>query len=309
MEPEAVLRAVVGTSIAVHTDAMRLSEAITIYLAAGAPFAVSGYLARRKDERRGLRLLKATASGFVWPFAVLRILLIEYGKTQREVKEDRRSQQCEAKFQKAKRNLLAALHGMSELAPNTLDTPYQNLECAACVLRESVETYVGLAPSIEEPNVENAPGESTMELFRIAGYEGNDIAVAARCANRRNVARVKHHHIRARVQMVHAVADISEAVESIRTSMSANGSAERRLRLASKEVFNLLINLLVLMGDEETARKIAELLNPEISRPPRARDKEKREDLSLESGEVPCKVYSTRQSHAPLSNEATMAQG
>lgn len=305
----AALTAIGGTSVADYCAAMRLSEAITIYLAAGAPVTVNRYLAKRKGEGSALSLLRATSLGLVWPLAVLRILLIGYGRTLFEAKEDHISQECEARIQNAKRNVLASLHGMREFADSIGNTPHEDLERAVCVLHESIETYVGLAPSIEESSEVPAPNESTMELFRVAGYTGNDIAVAATCANRRNAARIMRHHNRARVQMVHAVADICDAVESICTSMSIKGTVVRQLCLASTEISKLTINLLVLIGDEATATRIAELLNHGSLQPRRIRHNETRENLSPDSGEVPCIVHTSRPPHAPLSNEATMAQG
>jgi hypothetical protein len=300
---------IAGTSIAISRVAMRLSEAITIYLATGAPFSVRYFLHAQAAERRVLKVLKAVAAGLSWPLVVWRILVGRFAQSSSAAIADSVSKNHEEKIQGAKRRLLAAIHALSELTADASGTVHEDLERTAYVLRENVETYVGLAPAVNEAAVDGSPKEHAKELFRIAGRKGDDLLLATRCAHRRNVARIVEHYTRARILLVHAIADLREAVERMRPQIVANGIAERRLSVAAVELYKHAFDLLSLMGDDEAAMRIAELLNRELSRLRRLEIMETRTVLTQDQGEELCKAHTSRPPHAPLSSESTLAQG
>lgn len=298
-----------GTSVAVSPLAMRLSETIIIYLATGAPFSVSYFLHKRERERTIRGFLGAVAAGVLWPFTALRILVAEYSHSTATTLADRASRKHEENIQYAKRRLLASLHALSELATSAGGRMNKELERVACVLRESVETYVGLAGAVEGAAVGISQTEHALDFFRIAGLKGDDLMLATRCAQRRNIARIIEHHSRARVQLVNGIADIREAVERTGPSKPANGLANARLRLETVEIYKHAFNLLSLMGDQDAAMRIAKLVNQERSQLRRSGLTEAHAESPHETGEEPCTANTSRPTHAPLPNEATMAQG
>lgn len=298
-----------GTRVAIYRGAMRWSETITIYLAMGAPFAVSFFLHARNGKQHIPRFLKAAAIALLWPLAVIRITWVGSGETNAHLTRTRRSKRNEANVNIAKRGLLAALNAMNESVSRSDNTMREELQRAACVLRESIETYVGLAGATEELAVEASPTEKSKELHRIAGYKGDDLAVAARCANRRNIARIIQHHIRARVQMVHSIADIREAIEAGRSANNGRYKAKDHVPLSATEVYKQAIDLLRLLGDDETASRIAELCGQEVAQRRRSREEEMPTDSRRAIGEGPCTTHTSRITQSPLSNETTMAQG
>ena len=286
---------------------MRLSETITIYLATGAPFGVSYFLHAQVGEGRVLKILKAVSAILFWPLAALRILVTRHSQTASAAIADNVSRNHEEKIHNAKRRLLAASHAVSELTANAGGTMHEDLERAVFILRENLETYVGLAPSVDEAAFEGSPQEHAKELFRIAGRKGDDLLLATRCAHRRNVARIVEHYARSRILLVHAIADVREAVERMRHQIVANGIAERSLCMVSMELYKCTFDLFSLMGDEEAAMRIAELLNRELSRLRRLDIMETRKVLTQEKGDEPCKAHTSRPPRAPLPRESTLA--
>lgn len=285
---------------------MRLSETIIIYLATGAPFAVSYFLRKRERDRPIKGLLAALVAGVLWPVTALTALVKPYHRSYENPPKDIASQKRQENIQCAKRQLLASVRSLNELAKIPDHIWNKELELAGCVLRESLETYVGLTDTVEDATACYSPTEHSMEFFRIAGRTSDDLALAAKCAHRRNVSRIIKCHSRARIRLTHAIADISEIVGQLK---SANELINGRLSLETVELFKHAINLLSLMGDREAAMKIAGLANQERLR---FRDKA-REETRVESlyktGDELCTANTSRPSQVPLAREVTLAQG
>jgi hypothetical protein len=279
---------------------MRLSETITIYLAAGAPFAVSYFLHARRDRGRAHLMLKAIAAGLLWPLAALRLVL---ARQPQPSPEEVGAQLHETKLDETKRSLLAALREVSQLSSEAFGAACEKLERAACVLRDSVEKYIGLAQAAAEASEDAPPDEREMELCRVAGRRGDDLLMAGRCVHRRNVARLKEHHARARTQLLHALAEIGEAVEIELQPMAANAAAAHRLSLAILRLYGQAIDLLSLSDDASAAMRAAQLLNQECARLRRLQAAEH------EKGEESCTTHTARPSLASLSNRTPLAQG
>jgi hypothetical protein len=288
---------------------MRLSETITIYLAAGAPFAVSYFLQARASPGRAQLLLRAIAAGLLWPLAALKIFFAHEAQSASAGAAEIVPPLHEEKIDEAKRNLLAALHAVSELANGAFGGSCEKLERAACVLRDSVERYVGLAHATEEADADAPPNERELELFRIAGRRGDELRLAGRCVHRRNVARLIEHHARARTELLHALADIREAAESARPQVFANASASRRLSLATLKLYGHAVELLSLLEDADAAMRAAQLLNQECARLRRLQPAVAGDASEHQTGEELCTAHTSRPPLAPFSNGTPLAQG
>lgn len=300
---------VAGTCIAISRVAMRLSEAITIYLAIGAPFGVRYFFHAQAGEHGFRKMWKAAAAGFSWPLVVWRILVAHFAQSSSEEIADSVSKNHDERVHDAKRRFLASIHALSDLTADASGPVHEDLERAAFILLENVDTYVGLAPAINDVAVDDSPKEHARELFRIAGRKGDDLLLAAQCAHRRNASRMIEHYTRARNLLVHSIADLREAVERVRPQIDANGVSEQRLGMAAVELYKNAFDLLSLMEDDENAMRIAELLNRELSRLRRLEIMETRSVLTQDIGEELCRAHTSRPSHAPLSSESTLAQG
>ena len=292
---------------------MRLSETITIYLAAGAPFGVSYFLHKRHGMISRYGLLKATGALLLWPLTAAVILLNrlvpadlnETSNTGEDVINGRASE----RIAQARRELLAALYRAQETAGESLAGKSEEVERAACVIRESVEKYVGLTMTAREIDHEALPDERETELCRIAGRTGDDLLLAGRCIHRRNIARLVEHRQRARTDFLHALAELREHADGMHSVRLTNVVAARRLSVAILKLYGHAINLLSLLEDQDAARGVARLLDAECARLRRL------ESFGLESpytralGEGKWTTPTSRSANPQLPQKRTPAQG
>jgi hypothetical protein len=298
-----------GISVAILIVAMRLIETITIYLAAGAPFAVSYLLHASGSERRAIKLSRALAAGLLWPVAFIKLLIGTKAPRPSKAPANSSSIELEQKIDGAKRGLLAAIHKLSELAADVRGPGQDDLARVTCVLRENVETYVGLSPAICLSDDVVPSSDQASELYRVAGRKGDDLMLATRCARRRNLARIAEHYTRARFVLIHAIADVREALDRMRPSMVATGVTEQELRITAGELYRNAFDLFSLIGDEEAAMRVAELLNRELSRLRRMEVMESRNVSKKDTGEEQCRAHTSRPRPAHLSDQSTLARG
>lgn len=292
-----------GTCVALSSVAMRLSETITIYLAAGAPFAVSFFLHQR-GHRRAHLFLKTIAAGLFWPLLAVRLLLARragFTQTDAERKEE--------KLEEEKRNLLTALLTVREAGRDDLREASEKLERAACVLRDSFEKYVGLAQAAKEAKADRPPDARELELFRLAGRKGADLLLAGKCVHRRNVARLIEHRARARMDLLHALAEISEAADQAPLSTAANACKARRLSLAALRLYGYAIDVLSLLEDPEAAMRVAQLLNRECARLRLLQSAATGLAVEQETGEELCTAHTSRQPLVQLPDKRTLVRG
>lgn len=244
-------------------------EAITIYLAAGAPFGVNYYLRseQRVGESRALWLLRATGSALGWPLAALTIILARRRRSAAEAATDRNSSFAspeDEKIERARREMLATLGKVEELAQGFSERERRRCERAALLIRESIEKYMGLTLGAREASADARPAAREMELCRISGRTGDDLLMAGRCIHRRNVARLLAHRERARTHLLHALAELRELTDD--NFAHKNLAVIRHTSVALVRFYAQAIHLLSLLEDEGTARLVARLLDAECGR-------------------------------------------
>jgi hypothetical protein len=254
-----------GTCVAILTVEMRMIEAITIYLAAGAPFGVSYYLRREQGLGHARALLRSSWAMLLWPVTAAAVFLARQRRGAEETDRDSAALRVEEKIEQAKRQSLAMLSKVEELARALPGREGRRSERVAIVVRESVERYVGLTLGSRDANGDAPPSESELELSRVAGRTGDDLLLAGRCIHRRNVARLLAHRERARTGLLHALAELRE-LSADSSSQESSMMAARHASVAILRFYGQAINLLSLLEDEDAARKVARLLDAECAR-------------------------------------------
>ena len=250
---------------------MRLSEAITIYLAIGAPVGVNHFL-RQQTERERLMahsLLKAASAGLLWPFMAVASFLGRPSSSVQRSPTVGAGRAVDAlvseKIPAAQRRLFAALDGVRQLAHTATDAG-EELEQTLRAVREAIEKYVGLTLALAETNPDAPPASQELELCRVAGRTGDDLLLAGRCLHRRNLARLVAHQARSRTELLHALATVRELREEASVRSAPEVARARRLSVAVLKFYGEAINLLSLLEDESAARSTARLLDAECAR-------------------------------------------
>ena len=291
---------------------MRLSETITIYLAAGAPFGVACYLRDRPDTRRSVfALLKAACVMLLWPLALSAILFARQRPTDEAEDSDQRAINNRAgeKVEQAKRNLLAVLYGIHDLARESSGKESREMESAARLVRESVEKYTGLSMVASEINSEDAPTKREMELCRVAGREGDDLLLAGRCVHRRNAARVIAHRDRARAEMIHALAELRESGNTNGFAAPADAQGARLLSEAIMKTYGHAIELFSSFDDPRAAMSVARLLDAECARLRRLEASRLEAPRERSFGEELCRRHTHHLSFTGPPQKSTLNQG
>jgi hypothetical protein len=248
---------------------MRLSETITIYLAAGAPFGVASFLRGESNGTRALALLKAAGATLLWPFAASAILLARQRQTRSQADADQRLLETLAageKVERARCDLLASVYRVSELAQALFDNEPEKMERAACMIRESVEKYTGLAMAAIESKLCAMPDSREMELCRVSGRTGDDLMLAGLCIYRRNVARIDAHRDRASAELVHALAEVREMIDAACLNSQTNGRDASELSEAILTSYGHAIEMFSLLDNQGAAMSVARLLDAECAR-------------------------------------------
>jgi hypothetical protein len=248
---------------------MRLSETITIYLAAGAPFGVASFVRQERDGKRALALVKAAGAMLLWPFAASAMLLARRPYGRQEADADQRSLETTAageKLERVSRDLLASVYRVSELAQASFGKEREKMEHAARLIRESVEKYMGLAMAAIEIKMRAMPDSREMELCRVAGRTGDDLLLAGLCIHRRNVARIDAHRDRAGAELVHALAGMRETLDAARVNSQQDGCDASELSEAILTSYGHAIEMFSLLDNQGAAMSLARLLDVECAR-------------------------------------------
>ena len=250
-------------TVALSLFAMRLSELITIYLAAAAPVGVAYFLRQHTHTRRAPRLLRSACAALLWPLALCAHLLAERRSAHRERAADdtRAARPNEARVAAAERALVNTLHQTDDLLRDAYHARGERARHAATDARTAVERFVGLALALAAAGDDERPSERELELCRVAGRKGDDLLVAGRCVRRRNLARLRAHHEQARTGLVHALAELLETVEHDLPSWPATAQTFTQLYWLLIRVFAQAIDLLSLLDDREAATRAARLLD------------------------------------------------
>jgi hypothetical protein len=205
-----------GTQIAMLEVAMMWLELITIYLAIGAPFAVNlGWSANPAFAYR-----KALLALFVWPLIAIRRLL---KWLQTEVSAAGSDHEPFGPEEQAQRAVQLSLTALSRALP--LLTSAATAEQLWQQCRLALEKYTGLTSEALHLSEIEPLGSRATELYTLAGRQGADVALAARCLQRRNARLLKEHQMIARQEFQQALLAAHQVVNSALKSSPSEATA------------------------------------------------------------------------------------
>ena len=252
-----------GTTVALLRVVMRLSEAITLYLAAAAPFGVAFFLRRHPPARvRPRALALAALAGLAWPATTLLLLARKSnggGTRSSEADETSEERTVECRV----RAVASALSDLGELFGNAPGEKAARLSYALFAARRAVERFAGLALVARGVSATAAPAPRELELCRAAGRTGEDLRLAGRCTHRRNVLRLLLHRERARNEMLHALAEVSETARTIAYDPHAPRPAPRDFSVAILRAYDLALEVLTGLDDERAVAGVRRLIDAE----------------------------------------------
>ena len=244
----------------------------------------------------------------LWPLSASAILLARQRRRDETTPAHERLIDAE-KVDRAGRELLASVHRVYELAQESCGKEPEKMERAACLIRESIEKYVGLAMAAVEINSDGVPGRREMELCRIAGRTGDDLLLAGLCIHRRNVARINAHCERARAELIHTLAEVREIVDDTHLGARTNGRSMPVLSQAILESYGRAIEMFSLLKDHGAAMSVARLLDVECARLRRLEASIVAEARGRPFGEEPCETFKPHLALRGLSQRSNLNQG
>jgi hypothetical protein len=301
--------------VALSTVAMLLSELAIIYLAAAAPFGVARYLEEQTVERGAARrLLKSAASALAWPLAAPRALL---GRSRAGVgrRADDAREHAERRVELVKRSAVNSLREVEDLLVDSFGGVgmREQERHALFAARECVERYAGLSLACADASEAEAPSGRELELCRIAGRAGDDLAVAGRCVHRRSVTRLHAHRERARSELIHALAGACEVTHNFQASAGGvysrgqggehPGVSEAMLRALARS-----IELMTLCDDRGSVVSAARLLDAECARANRLARDAADAQAEAKEGVEPCTTRAAHTAFVTRPPRTTMSQ-
>ena len=281
---------------------MRAVEIITVYLACAAPAGVASYLRRSDGARSGRRFACALAAALVWPLTLLSHFTTRE-KTARGITPMKKNlPPRESAFERAERALLAALHGLEDEAHEACGVEHCGPTAeAARTTRATVERYAGLTLAARYARADGEPNASELEPARVAGRTGADLEVAGRCLHRRNVARLDAHRRSARVELLHALADLPDTFAASLLARPSDYSASRRLFAALLPVYSRAVELLQQDGDARGVQTIARLFDDACQRLRRLEAFAHADAHAAPAGDEPCTPHNLQPTASQLS--------
>ena len=252
-----------GTTVALLRVVMRLSEAITLYLAAAAPFGVAFFLRPYPPARTGTRALALAAlAGLAWPATTL--LLLARKSTGGGARSSALEETSEEKrVESGVRAVACALSDVGELFGAASGEKGERLSHALFAARRAVERFAGLALVARGVSETAAPAPRELELCRAAGRTGEDLRLAGRCTHRRNVLRLLLHRERARNEMLHALAEVGETARTLAHEAHAPRPAPHELSGALLRAYDLALEVLTGLDDERAVAGVRRLIDAE----------------------------------------------
>lgn len=246
---------------------MRAVEIITVYLACAAPVGVASFLSRSVGARSVGRFARATAAGLLWPLTLLSHFTTR-GNPARGITDMKKNlPPRQSALERAERALLGALHRLEDEAHEACGVKHSGPTAeAARTARAIVERYAGLTLAARHARADGDPTERELEPARASGRTGDDLEIAGRCLHRRNVARLEAHRRSARVELLHALADLPDNFAASLLARPSDYAASRRLFAALLPVYSRAVELLRQDGDARGVQTVARLFDDACSR-------------------------------------------
>jgi hypothetical protein len=224
-------------------------ELITVYLAIGAPFAVSqGMNLRGEGKAETITvLLQSLRAALLWPLAAWPWLRQKLARPASATGYSNRHTGPEAKEQRA---ALAELTLLVRALPSCVSVAETERLWQQC--RDAMEKYTGLTSSVYQLDKDASLSARAYELFRLEGRAGEDLLRAGRCLQRRNAARLKAHQIHARQEFLRVLEEINRRLDDAPFDTSVEELWQGFIGRARQ--------LCLALQDEETAQEVTRRL-------------------------------------------------
>jgi hypothetical protein len=223
-----IFRKKLAQSLRLVSAEMTFTEFLIIYLSIGAPFGVYFFLSRRPINWNSTFLLKTVCVVFGWCFYA--VYLISRRSQNNYEANTALDSIGENEIEKIMRKLFAAY---SEISLNEKNVSFFQF-------REIVERYAGLTSALHDSREST---EFQNELFVVSGMKNQDLQLANRCLQRKNLLRLKAHQIQAGQDFLRIFENLDES-PSINFRESLFPAAEQlAILLADNETRNHLIRI------------------------------------------------------------------
>jgi hypothetical protein len=294
---------------------MRLSQLITIYLAAAAPVAVLFFLRRHGDAAHARSIARAAAAGLFFPFTLATYALAR-GNVIAAATSTHAHETHDEKIEFARKALVAALHAFEDRAREAGGRRADDAVRAAHDLTSTVERYAGLTLALADAEPDGEPDERETELARVAGRDGEDLEIAGRCVRRRNASRLRAHQAQSRLELLHALAALQDALEGLDHSRTVRrsrvavdhshrqaGASAQQLSAALLRVYERAFDLLLLLEDARGVQTLVRLLDATRARLYRHREEVPHAAHEDATGEQSCTPRRPQTTTAPLPSQ------
>jgi hypothetical protein len=258
--------------------AMRAAEIITIYLAAAAPVAVACFLRRRAHtsitrvtvrHRLARDIAHAALAGLLFPFTLASCALTRLRRVVETASTSSSAAAHVAKLDAARDTLVTALHNFEDRARELNGRHADAAVAAAHALKSNVERYAGLTLALAEVEPDGEPATHETELARVAGRAGDDLEIAGRCVRRRNLSRLREHQAQSRLELLHALAGLQDALEhsdhsathARRVAHDPSRASSQQLAAALLRVYERAFDLFMLHKDARGVQSLVRLLD------------------------------------------------
>jgi hypothetical protein len=222
-----IFRKKLAQSLRLVSAEMTFTEFLIIYLSIGAPFGVYFFLSHRQINLNSTFLLKTACVVFGWCFYAVFLISRSQKKYEANLTSD---SIAENEIEKIVRKLLATY---SEISANEKNVSFFQF-------REIVERYTGLSSALYDSREST---EFQNELFVLAGRKEQDLQLANRCLQRKNLLRLKAHQIQAQQDFLQIFENLDESpgVNSRESLFLVGG--QLAILLADNETHNRLIRI------------------------------------------------------------------
>lgn len=238
---------------------MRLTEALTIYLAVGAPFGAAQFFAAR-SQMKSNSFPKAIAYALFWPLVALRpgLSFIAHHETAMFGDEET---ELERRQWGARRDFEAALGRIEEITQTAENTEARrNFEASLRTLLIVADQHFHLLVALRRMSSEVAPIPRATELCRLAGRE-EDLGLAASCIHRRNMARVNARCAKSADELIAALAHFDETASNQSSAVSLTTSAKVEFARAMLMLCCFAVEMLSQLDDSGATRRASQLVD------------------------------------------------
>jgi hypothetical protein len=247
---------------------MRFVEIATIYLAVGASVGAASFPRVSARCRSRMQACFAAAMAIIFFPITLALLFVSRPRNlndriaQNELletgdREMRDASLSDAEIEDAKRALVSALRRLEDFTASDApkDEQLRHAISRACY---EIERYAELSRAVREAISDAAPKGREIELCRISGRTGEDLALAARCIQRRIRARLLAHLENSRDEFFDAIAKMNEVLIAL-FAAADHPQVVRDFTVSILQICDRAIDLAQLFDDAKTAARFTEL--------------------------------------------------